>query len=89
MQQANIHETFMTLLHLLVLGLNGLYVVIDIGIGTSHFNIFVGDMGNRIRCTLSKFTDNTKLCGVVTCWTGGIPPRGTLIGLRGGPMQTS
>lgn len=86
MQQPNIHETFMTLFHLLVLGLHGLYIAIDIG--TSQFKIFVGDMDSRIECTLSKFTDNTKLCGVVTCWTRGIPPRGTLIGLRGGPLQT-
>lgn len=73
MQQPNIHGTFMTSFHLLVLGLNGLYIDIDISIGTSQFNIFVGDVDNRIKCTFSKLTDNTKLCGVVTCWTGVIP----------------
>jgi len=29
------------------------------------FNIFVGNMDSRIECTLSKFADNTNLCGVV------------------------
>ncbi|GAB0186389.1 hypothetical protein GRJ2_001104200 [Grus japonensis] len=34
------------------------------------FNIFVGDMDNGIECTLSKFTDNTKLCGMVNTLEG-------------------
>lgn len=29
------------------------------------FNVFVGGMDSGMECTLSKFVNNTKLCGVV------------------------
>ncbi|GAB0204467.1 cAMP-dependent protein kinase inhibitor alpha [Grus japonensis] len=34
------------------------------------FNIFVSNMDSGIKCTLSKFADNTKLCGVVNTLEG-------------------
>jgi len=38
--------------------------------GLVLFNIFAGNMDSGIECTLSKFPDNIKLCGLVNTLEG-------------------
>ncbi|GAB0182946.1 triadin [Grus japonensis] len=39
-------------------------------VGLALFNIFVSDMDSGIECTLSKFANDTKLCGAVNTLEG-------------------
>jgi len=39
-------------------------------LGPTRFNIFVNDMDSGLDCTLSKFSDHTKLCGAVNTLEG-------------------
>ncbi|GAB0182074.1 mitochondrial enolase superfamily member 1 [Grus japonensis] len=39
-------------------------------LGPALFNIFVSNMDSGIECTLSKFANNTKLCGMVNMMEG-------------------
>lgn len=41
-------------------------VSLELMLELAQFKKFVGDMDSRVECVLSKFADNTKLCGVAS-----------------------
>ena len=55
-------------------------------LGPALFSTFVSDMDSGIECTLSKFANDTKLCGAVNTQEGRDAIQRILTGLRGGPM---
>jgi len=54
--------------------------------GLLLFNIFINDIDSEIKCTLSKFADDNKLCGVVVMPEGRDALERDLHSLRSGPM---
>ena len=39
-------------------------------LGQTLFNTFISDINREIKCTLSQFADDTKLCGAVNTLEG-------------------
>jgi len=54
-------------------------------LGPVLFNIFVGNVGSGIECTLSKFANDTKLCDAVD-WREGMSSTRTMTDWRCGPV---
>ena len=58
-------------------------------LGPILFYIFISDIGSGVECTLSKFTDDTKLWGVDNMLEGQDAVQRHQTGLSSGPRGTS
>lgn len=58
-------------------------------LGPVLFSIFGRDMDSGMECTLSKFANDTKLCGTIDVLDGRDRIQRDLTGSTGGPVQTS
>lgn len=47
-------------------------------LGLMFFKIFINSLESRIECSIRKFADDTKLCGIVETTEGRDPSKGIL-----------
>lgn len=76
------------LLFKLVITQTGIISGAYLGLGLMMFNIFIGHLGKRIKCTLMKLANDTKLSGEVVSSQGKAICRKTWIRWNSGLTRT-